>query len=217
MSILPDKRILEKIRDKSLVIDPFYPDFLGPNLYYCHLGNHFLLPREGIDLIDPMKMESKEIFQELLSDEPIIIHPQEFLLAESFEYFGIDNAHAIRLLNSSSFARSGISQAAVGMINPGCGSNKPVKLTLELINNAPFDVVLTPTKVSKNGTVSWGTEVLKIAVETMESEPNFGYDSWKHAVYHNDQKPSGPKMKGRFDEGKIFKIPKNSLQLTSLI
>ncbi len=135
------------------------------------------------------------------------------MLAETFEYLGVDDLHVIKLMNSSSLARVGISHAAVGMINAGCGMEKPVKLTLELVNNAPFDVVLTPTTVSNKGSIKWGTEVLKIAIQPMKSKPNFAYDKWKFAAYNTDQRPSGPKMKNRFSVGKKFYLPANSLHL----
>ena len=108
-------------------------------------------------------------------------------------------------------SRVGISHAAVGMINAGCGMKRPVKLTLELVNNAPFEVVLTPTTINKDGLISWGTEVLKVAIVKMDSRPDIAYDEWNHAVYNTDQKPSGPKMKNRFIENKEFYIPQKSL------
>lgn len=213
MSILPDNKVRKMINEGSLVIDPFFPDFLGPNIYYCHLGNKFLLPKNDVTKFDPLSMDSKDIFEPVETSEPIVIKSQGFLLAETFEFFGVDTEHVVKLMNSSSLARCGISHAAIGMINPGCGMEKPVKLTLELVNNAPFDVVLAPTTVDKNGKITWGTEVLKVAVQTMESKPDFAYDNWKFAVYNSDQKPSGSKMKGRFESGKEFNLPKISLHV----
>ncbi len=210
MSVLPDRDIKKKIDTRSLIIDPFFPDFVGPNLYYCHLGNKFLIPRKDVVRVDPLSMETKDIYDAIETDQPIIIKPQEFILAETFEYLGIDSDHVVKLMNSSSLARVGISHAAVGMINAGCGVKRPVKLTLELINNAPFEVVLTPTTI-KDGLISWGTEVLKIAIMKMDSRPDIAYDEWNHAVYNTDQKPSGPKMKNRFTESKEFYLPKKSL------
>lgn len=214
MSTLPDNQVRKLIEKGSLIIDPFFPDFLGPNIYYCHLGNKFLIPKKGVTKFDPLTMDSNEIYEPLESNKPIVIKSQGFLLAETFEFFGIDSEHVVKLMNSSSLARCGISHAAIGMINPGCGMEKPVKLTLELVNNAPFDVVLTPTKIDNNGKITWGTEVLKIAVQTMESKPDCAYDNWKFAVYNSDQKPSGSKMKGRFDSGKEFYIGKATLHKT---
>lgn len=216
MSILPDNQVRTMIEKGSLIIDPFFPDFLGPNIYYCHLGTKFLLPKNGITKFDPLTMDSKEIYESVETDNPIVIKSQGFLLAETFEFFGVDTGHVVKLMNSSSLARCGISHAAIGMINPGCGMEKSVKLTLELVNNAPFDVVLTPTTIDKNGKITWGTEVLKVAVQTMESKPDFAYDNWKFAVYNSDQKPSGSKMKGRFESGKEFILSKTSQYMVNI-
>jgi len=211
MSILPDNQVKQLLAERSLIIDPFFPKFLGPNTYYCHLGNKFLLPKEGIERFDPLTMESKDIYEEVETNKPIVIRSQMFLLAETFEFLGINDRHVIKLMNSSSLARCGVSHAAVGMVNAGCGMEKPVKLTLELINNAPFDVVLTPTVIDTNGKIAWGTEVLKIAIQTMHSKPDCSYDNWKYAAYNNDQRPSGSKMKGRFDAKSSEYPPKDSL------
>jgi len=211
MSILADNQVKEMISAKMLNIDPFFSDFLGPNLYYCHLGNKFLVPKNEVRTFDPLTMESKDIFESVETNLPITIKAQGFLLAETFEYFGVDDKHVVKLMNSSSLARCGISHAAIGMINAGCGMEKPVKLTLELVNNAPFDVILTPTSIDENKKIIWGTEVLKIAVETMSFKPDSSYDNWRFAAYNKDQKPSGSKMKNRFESGKEFTVPTNSL------
>lgn len=208
MSILPDKKVKIMVKKGLVTIDPFFDEFLGPNLYYCHLGTRFLLPK-NLKKVNPLDKTSKDIYRELVTTKPIEIKPGGFILAETFEFLGVDANHVIRLLNSSSLARVGISQAAVGMMNPGCGIKEPAKITLELVNNAPFAVTLVPTTINKAGEINWGTSVLKIAVETMESAPSVPYDEWKSAVYHVDKKPSGPKMKDRFNL-KENKLPKSS-------
>lgn len=211
MSILPDNKLVKLINSKRLIIDPFFSGFLGPNTYYCHLGNKFLFPKHKTGKFDPLTMESKDFFDELETNELLTMKPQSFLLAETFEFLGIDDEHVVRLMNSSSLARCGISHAAVGMINAGCGMEKPVKLTLELINSSPFDIILTPTKVQSDGKIVWGTEVLKIAVQTMESKPDRPYDKWRYAAYNTDQKPSSSKMLDRFDMRITYMLPPDSL------
>lgn len=211
MSILSDYSVKKLVNQKLLIIDPFLPKFLGPNLYYCHLGNKFLVVKKGVKKVDPLLTDSEEIFEQIEVNNSFVIPPRGFVLAETFEYLGINDQYVIKLMNSSSLARVGISQAAVGMVNAGCGMEKPVKITLELINNAPFDVVLKPTIVLDDGSVEWGTEVLKIAIQTMDSKPELPYDKWKFAVYHTDQKPSGPKMKNRFSTDDKYVLPESSL------
>lgn len=211
MTYLADKQVLELVKSKDLIIDPYFQTFQGPNLYYCHLGNRFLFPKANLSsAVDPLAISSKDIYDEVVTNDPIVIKSGSFLLAETFEYFGISEEYVIRLFNSSSLARVGVSHAAIGMINPGCGSDKPVKLTLELINNFPADVVLTPTVAQPDRTITWGTEVLKIAIARMDTKPSVSYNEWKHAVYHVDQKVSGPKMKGRFNDEELI-LPENSL------
>lgn len=211
MSILSDIEVTSLINKGEVIIDPYFKEFLGPNLYYCHLGDKFLIPKK-ISKVNPLEEVTKDIFDEVYTTKTFDLEPGGFVLAETFEYLGVSSKYVIRLLNSSSLARVGISQAALGMINPGCGMEKPVKLTLELVNNAPFAVTLVPTTIDSEGMVIWGTEVLKIAVEKMSKTPSIPYDKWKSAVYHIDQKPSGPKMKGRFKITES-KLPANSLYL----
>jgi len=214
MSILSDVEVCKLIKKGDVVIDPYFSEFHGPNLYYCHLGNKFLIPKK-ITKVNPLIYETKDIYDEVCTQEPIDLGPGKFILAETFEYLGIGVDYVVRLLNSSSLARVGISQAAVGMINSGCGMKNPIKLTLELVNNAPFCVTLVPTIINSKGKISWGTEILKIAVEKMNTTPSVSYDNWKSAVYHTDQKPSGPKMKGRFIIRKSI-LPIESIYRTKL-
>ena len=200
MAILSDLQIKNKLKSGQIIIDPYFDVFLGPNLYYCHLGDTILKPKKQQDnfVCDPLKQTSGDLYEEIHIKDEYIIHPQEFVLATVFEYLGTDGSHVIRLLNSSSFARVGISQAALGMINAGCGIKNPVRLTLELINNFQYPVVLKPTFIKKDGSVDFGTEVLKIVVEELSDKPSVLYDDWKHGVYSGDKKAVGPKMAGRF-------------------
>jgi len=213
MSILSDHQVKDCIQEGSIIIDPYFEDFQGPNLYYCHLGTKFLIPKDAIGTIDPLISKSNDIFREIETREQVVIPSKGFILAETFEYFGSNEKHVIRLLNSSSLARVGVIQAALGMINAGCGMETPVKLTLEMFNASPFDIVLRPTTISDEGVVSWGTEVLKVGVETLSEATKNPYDTWQYAIYSQDQKPSGPKMiqrSAQIDKLRL-KIPKDSL------
>lgn len=211
MAILSDNQIRKKLKGGEIIIDPFFEPFLGPNLYYCHLGDTLLKVKrqpEGF-VCDPLVHKSSDLYEEIKIAHEYILQPNEFVLATVFEFLGTDGKHVIRLLNSSSFARVGISQAALGMINAGCGIKQPVRLTLELINNFPYPVKLKPTKITLDGKVGFGTEVLKIVVEEMKDKPSIIYDDWKHGVYSGDKKAVGPKMAGRFTDQKLA-LPKIS-------
>lgn len=196
--MLSDKAIRPLVKKRIMSIDPFFDRFLGPNLYYCHLGQNFLIPKKGNKSFNPLKDDSNELFEKIHSTKPIFLNPGEFILAETFEFLGIDSSHVIRLYNSSSLARFGIFQAALGMINPGCGSKSSVRITLELCNLFPRPIELVPTTINDDGSVNWGTEVLKIGVEKIIPTPERSYEDWKFAAYGKDKIVSVGKMKERF-------------------
>lgn len=196
--MLSDLQIKTGVEKKTIVINPFFEKFLGPNLYYCHLGSHFLFPKVGISF-NPLIDRSENFFDKIVTDKPIELKSGQFILAETFESFGIDNDHIIRLYNSSSLARCGIYQAALGMINPGCGIDLPIKLTLELCNLFPETIILTPT-ILHGDHVNWGTEVLKVAVEKMDTTPSQSYDTWQYAAYGKDTRVATSKMNNRFGQ-----------------
>lgn len=202
--MLSDNQIKEEIKNKNILINPFVDNFLGPNLYYCHLGINFLIPKKGKPL-NPLRDNSEKYFDKLILTKPFKLLPQQFILAETFESFGISSDYVIKLYNSSSLARCGVLHTALGMINPGCGIKSPVKITLELCNLFPVPIILTPTIIKKDNLVEWGTEVLKIGVEKMDSTPTNSYDNWEYAVYGKDTKVMSSKMNNRFNQ-KTIKI-----------
>ena len=162
-------------------------------MYYCHLGEKLLLPKKD-QLADTRKL-AKDLFEEHIIDEYYDLRPGSFILAELYETLKTDKSHIIRLFNSSSLARLGIVQCAVGMVNPGCGSKKPLRITLELSNVGNFTVRLYPTRVI-DGTLIPGTEVLKVAVATHETV-SVGYEDWSGALYGNDTLVTASKIDRR--------------------
>jgi deoxycytidine triphosphate deaminase len=213
MGYLNSEQIKEAVKRKKIVIDPYFDFFQGPNLYYCHLGRHFLVPKKGRKAVDPMISNDSKNFRKVTTDHEIIIKSGQFLLAETFEFFYASDDMVIRLFNSSSLARVGVSHCALGMINPGCGKYKPVRLTLELVNNAPYPVCFRPTVVKNRKVIRWGTEVLKVGIVPMDKKVNTSYSDWKSAIYQDDVKVQGSKMHIRYSVSKEFILPKKSLAL----
>ncbi len=188
--------IQKLIEQGNIKIDPYYKKFQGPNMYYCHLGSNILIPKEG-KLADTKNLD-KDLYSKKSIKDYYDLKPGEFILAETFETFMTDKSHIIRLFNSSSLARLGVIHCAVGMINPGCGTEAPIRLTLELTNTSPFVVRLYPTRVNKT-TVKveeFGTEVLKVAVATHQ-ETIIAYENWDGAIYGSDRTVMGSKIDKR--------------------
>ncbi|MEK6800681.1 MAG: dCTP deaminase, partial [Nanoarchaeota archaeon] len=83
-------------------------------------------------------------FMELIileKDEPIIIHPREFVLGETREYFEFPNDIVGRLEGKSSLGRIGIIiHSTAGYVDPGFKGT----LTLEISNLANIPIALYP-------------------------------------------------------------------------
>ncbi len=211
MSYINSDQIKTAILNKKINIDPYFEEFQGPNLYYCHLGNSFLIPKKIKEPADPFKNSDRYFKRIENCSKSIIIRPKEFILAETFELFSTGNEYIIRLFNSSSLARLGISHCAIGMINPGCGQDKPIRLTLELVNNSPFPIILQPTVILNNKIKILGTEVLKIGVLKMSKSVAKSYSSWGMSLYGQDDKVSNSKMDKRYKNLKELCIPSKSI------
>jgi len=211
MSYINSNQIKAAISRKKIRIDPYFEEFQGPNLYYCHLGNNFLIPKKTKNPVDPMKKTDKYFKKIENCGKRIIIKSGEFILAETFEFFSTGDDYMIRLFNSSSLARLGVSHCAIGMINPGCGKNKPIRLTLELVNNSPFSIILQPTIVKDNKIRILGTEVLKIGILKMSESVSKSYGEWKGSLYGQDDKVSSSKMYKRYKNLKNLKISNKSI------
>lgn len=210
MSVFADHQVKKLVDKKEVIIDPYFDLFQGSNCYHCHLGSNFKRINPKLSSLDPLSEGVEEIYEDFEIKDSYKMKPGEFLLGETFEYLGTNLNYVIKLLNSSSLARVGISQAALGMINAGCGMKNPIRLTLELINNSPIPIVLKPTKILRGGKIVWGTEVLKIAVYKMDKPPSVSYDRWKYGVYSRDSTVAGSKMAGRFTDNNCY-IPNDSI------
>lgn len=197
MGYLNSQSVKELLAKKYIGIYPYINKFQGPNLYYCHLGESLLKPKKG-RLADTNKLDS-DLYEEFEINEFYDLMPNEFVLAETYEKFMTDKKHAIRLFNSSSLARLGVVQCAAGMINPGCGTEAPIRVTLELYNSSPFTIRLYPTKENaQTGKISsWGTEVLKIGIISHE-EVHIEYEDWEGGLYGKHGSVKGSLIDRRF-------------------
>lgn len=144
-------------------------------------------------------IENTKYCKEVVINEPYIMQPQEFLLAQTFEKFSVDDKHIINYFNSSSLARLGISQAALGFMPSGNGwNNGSLSVTSELINNSPFPVRLYPTIVDNEGNIKFGTEVLKISTGKIFGNVSVSYDNWKFTVYSSSKDVTSSKISNIF-------------------
>ncbi len=192
MSYLNSDSFKRLVNEQAIGVNPYFEAHQGPNLYYCHLGQTLLIPKEDV-LVDTSR-PTDELYRKHHIENHYDLKPGEFVLAETFETFSTDNCHIFRLFNSSSLARLGVSQCAVGMINPGCGKYKPVRVTLELVNNSKNTIRLYATReADKQDKLRWGTEVLKVAVCDHE-EVAVSYSDWPGSLYAHDAGVTGSRI-----------------------
>lgn len=141
--VLSDKTIRELVKSKKLLIFPFDPQLIQPSSYNLRLANKFRIFKNAqqafLDVREPVADFMEEIT--IKDDQPIIIHPREFILGETVEYFEIPNDLVGRLEGKSSLGRLGIIiHSTAGYVDPGFRGT----LTLEISNLANIPIKLYP-------------------------------------------------------------------------
>lgn len=101
--ILTDTQILDSIKSKEIVIEPFDPACLGTNSYDVHLGKHIGIYKNKI--LDAKK--HNEIVHLEIGEEGIIIEPGILYLGVTLEYTETHNSVPF-LEGKSSVGRLGI-------------------------------------------------------------------------------------------------------------
>jgi dCTP deaminase len=122
MSILPDYEIFCLAR-KGLV-DPFDQEMINPASLDVRLGENILIEQPESPEFVPHSIAGHT------KEEPFMLQPHEFILAETFECFSVPNVVAGQLALKSSRAREGIEHLMAGYVDPGFKG----RLTLELQN-----------------------------------------------------------------------------------
>jgi dCTP deaminase len=101
--IFTDKKILESIETREIVIEPFRPDCLGTNSYDVHLGKHLAIYQSAI--LDARQHNTIEHFD--IPEEGIVLQPGRLYLGVTEEYTETHNSVPF-LEGKSSTGRLGI-------------------------------------------------------------------------------------------------------------
>jgi len=183
--LLSDKDIKTRIKQKTLIIKPFNPKNLGPSSYDLHLGNRIRVFKPTIHPCIDVKNYKDElqyrykykektvehyIFSDVvISDNPFILHPQEFILCATKEYIELPKNLASQIMGRSSTGRIGvIVHATAGFIDPGFSGN----LTLEVANLGRISVKLYP-----------GMKIAQLAFYELKSPCEVSYQERKSSKY----------------------------------
>ena len=120
--ILCDHQIVSLVR-RSLV-SPYDPELVNPASLDVRLGENLLVESP---------LTSQMVHRSIsghTQEEPFLLQPHEFVLAETLEEFQLPDCVAGQLALKSSRAREGIEHLLAGYIDPGYKG----RLTLELQN-----------------------------------------------------------------------------------
>lgn len=160
--ILSDKRILEEIEKRTIVITPYHRNQLGSNSYDVHLGKSLATYEENE--LDAKKHNKIKHFE--IGEEGILLMPDTFYLGVTEEYTET-HAHVPFLEGKSSTGRLGIDiHATAGKGDVGfCGH-----WTLEIS-------VKQPVRVYK------GMPIGQLIYFPVDGEIEIPYNKKKNAKY----------------------------------
>lgn len=141
--VLSDREIRKRIKEGKLVIRPFDDGCVQPSSIDLHLGDEFLAfdnhSRSFIDTKADVTNLMKRI--SVKSDEPLMLHPREFILGTTSEWVELPDDLVGRLEGKSSLGRIGlIIHSTAGYVDPGFAG----QLTLEIYNLANLPITLYP-------------------------------------------------------------------------
>lgn len=141
---LSDIDIKNALKAGDILIKDFDEKRLQPASYDVLLGHEFMVfDSHKASYIDPREPSEKFMSTvKLKNDEDFfVLHPGDFALAVTDDYFGVGPKYCCHLMGKSSLARLGlIIHTTAGFIDPG----NELKATLELFNTNSMPVVLYP-------------------------------------------------------------------------
>src|SRR6202049_1102027 len=145
------KRLVDPVLQRRLVVTPIISarEQFGPSSLDVRLSRYFhgreKMTRSHIDLNERPAAEEK-VYREgkriiLAANESFYLHPDEFVLASTLEFFRLPDDPAGRIEGRSSWGRHGLLvHATAGFVDPGFAG----VLTFELSNAGRLPIKLTP-------------------------------------------------------------------------
>jgi dCTP deaminase len=141
--ILSDRSIREAIARGRLGIEPFDPALIQPSSVDVRLDRRFLVFRNTKRAYLDVKQPADDLMEliEVRPDEPMFLHPHEFVLGNTIERVHIPDDLVGRLEGRSSLGRLGVViHSTAGFLDPGYLGH----ITLEISNLANLPVALYP-------------------------------------------------------------------------
>jgi dCTP deaminase len=141
--ILSDRSIREEVAAGRIVIDPLDEGDIQPSSVDLHIDRFFRVFRNHTMRVIDVKENQEELTElvEVKDDDPLILHPGEFVLGSTLERVGLPSDLVARLEGKSSLGRLGLLiHSTAGFVDAGWNGH----LTLELSNVANLPITLYP-------------------------------------------------------------------------
>ena len=133
--ILSDKTILQKLKEKTLIISPLNDEQIQPASVDIRLGSSFSVVEDSPSGI--ITLES-EINYKTICSYTYLILPGQFVLATTMEYFELPDNLTAFVEGRRSLGRMGLFIQNAGWVDPGFKG----EITLELYNANRFAIEL---------------------------------------------------------------------------
>jgi dCTP deaminase len=141
--ILSDKSIREALAAGRIVIDPLDETAIQPSSVDLHVDRYFRVFRSHTERVIDVKKNQESLTElvEISPDEPLILHPGEFVLGSTLERVVLGDDLVGRLEGKSGLGRLGLLiHSTAGFVDPGFAGH----LTLELSNVASLPITVYP-------------------------------------------------------------------------
>lgn len=189
--ILSDKDLLKELKDGDLVVDPItdLDQQIQPASIDIRLGTEFKeFIQANIPCIDPSNQNETVKYTRDFSineDEDLILHPGDFILASTKEYFEIPRHKVATIEGRSSIGRLAvIIHTTAGYIDPGYQG----KITLELSNVGRTPIALKPNM-----------RIGQLVVSELTSPCERAYNEDRDSKYQNQTGPEESKIQNDKD------------------
>ncbi|HET7477548.1 MAG TPA: dCTP deaminase [Dermatophilaceae bacterium] len=190
--LLSDRDIRAEIDQGRVSLDPYDPAMIQPSSIDVRLDRYFrLFDNHRYPFIDPA-LDQPELTRlvEVEGEEPLILHPGEFVLGSTYEQVRLPDDVAARLEGKSSLGRLGLlTHSTAGFVDPGFSGH----VTLELSNVATLPIKLWP-----------GMKIGQLCFIRLSSPAEHPYGSQKYGSRYQGQRgPTASRSHQNFHRVKI--------------
>jgi dCTP deaminase len=180
--ILSDRSIKEAIANGRLGIDPFDTNLVQPSSIDVRLDNKFLVFRNTKRAFIDVKQPADDLMEliEVGLDEPMFLHPHEFVLGSTIERVRMPDDLVARLEGRSSLGRLGVViHSTAGFIDPCFDGH----VTLEISNLANLPIALYPRM-----------RIGQISFSLMTTAAELPYGAARGSKYSGQQLPTASRL-----------------------